>query len=212
MKKIVLSSLFGALTTCVYAQVVPKPSQDPEIRRLASQQVYYERALNLVPQIPSAHIPIPDTSGFYQLCNFVTTNSIPFLVQLNKELIEKNKDETQKKSLESLKILLCIESPMAFDAIFTIFDMADEKYGENSPLKKQTGKTLRELLLADIFEPYEKEDNPPQWKTVVEDETWQNMFKNYQPEKLSAKNQAFLANTRQHIQVKEEKNNKEPQP
>jgi hypothetical protein len=89
-----------------------------------------------------------------------------------------------------------------------MLDMADEKYGENTVIlffNKQTGKTLREIFMADIFEPCEQKDNPPKWKTVVESEKWQNMFKNYQPENLSEKNQEFLTQARRRIETEDEK-------
>jgi len=197
MKKLVLTSLTYVLATCVDAQVVPKPSQDPETNRRATEQHYYRETF-----YPPPMIPLP--SVLYRMYDLVNTNSIPFLIRFNTELMEKNKDVNQHKMQETLRILLCIESPLAFDAILTILDMADEKYGENSPIKEQTGKTMREILMADISEPYDKKDNPPKWKTVVTNDKWQKIFQQYQPKNPSEKNQVFLTHTRQHMKKNDE--------
>ena len=194
-----------------YSQVVPGPSQDPEINRLATERWYYRETFNPTP-LPM--IPAPPGTSLNLMYNFANTNTIPFLLRFNTELMEKNMDENQHKMREILRILLCIESPLAFDAILTILDMADEKHGEDSPIKKQTGKTMREIIIADISEPYEGEDDPPKWKTVVKSDKWHETFQHYQPENPSEKNQAFLEKARAASRAAEEQevNDETPAP
>ena len=226
MKKLIFFSLFLTANTFVFAQAIrprpptpdsykPRPLTPDEIRfneeqlRIQTEKRYYDGVLDgTLRRLAMATGESLHTMTLNHFFSVADTNSIPILIELNQELMDKNKDEDQKELYGILQILLCIESPMALDTIFNMLDLADEKYGEKTALifynQQPTGKTLRELLLADIFEPCARKDNTPKWKIVVEGETWQEMFKNYQSDKLSEKNQTFLTNVRQRIQVKEE--------
>jgi len=128
------------------------------------------------------------------LSELASTNSIPFLVNTYKEILEKS-EWYRDSHLVIFHILFKINTTEALDAVFAMLDLSDEKIGYNTFYNSKTHMTLRDIILSDFLETQHQ-------GTIF---TYQNL-------NLSKNNHEFLKKMQDLMRTQQEQNVDAPLP
>ena len=142
------------------------------------------------------------------LIKIASTNTIPMLVDVYTKLLETNKDTNQEKQQEIITILFNFDAKEAIDAIFTLLDISDKKYGENSPYQKENNMTLREWIWQSKLNPEYRQRAVfvPRQERIERAEKWRGKFNTYTNANLSTKNELFMEKARNLSRLPEKRN------
>ena len=171
--------------------------------RPAWEELYREKIIHGVniDEVKINHVYIINA-----LSEIASTNTIPMLKNIYTQLLETDKDASQKQQKEILDILLKFKAYEAIDAVFLLLDLSDTKYGDNSPYKIRTNITLRESVWQDMLNPTPAMTLKDQKERTERAEQWREKFNVYQNPKLSENNKMFMEKARNLSRTPEERN------
>jgi len=171
--------------------------------RPAWEELYRKRVMQ---SVDADLFTIGDGYMAIALSLMASTNSIPLLVDVYTQLLEINKDVNQGRQKEILDILLYFKNSEALDAIFSLLDLSDVKYKNNSPYQIQIGMTLRESVWQDMLNPKPAMTLRDQKERTERAEQWRDKINAYQNDNLSVNNTMFVEKARNLSRKPEEQN------
>jgi hypothetical protein len=186
------------------------PPLDPEKHineeyRLAWEEFY---SLKITNNIIVRNIQL-SVNPVNTLSMIASTNSIPMLVGVYKEMLKEHK-LYRNHHLAILGILLHIDAPEALDTVFALLDYSDAELGVNKLYDPHANETLRERIMNVILDPKPNPRRTESYKPVKKPEELRRRFEAYQNPNLSTRNQAFVGQVREATRLAgEQKPNEE---